>query len=213
MVVVRTVEEFQRYNEKELRSFVTYKTGIVDKDIIDDTIQEFYLKLISSRSLEKFNGNEGASFNTWVCNLLCWLLPVLKSKNFNIKYRPIGSMEDLNNDPSIKEDLWNYVHDSVYNSSMSLRLDRCFEMDIVYEDDILLEERLLSAFIRHLKRVLPEKKYRIYISYIKHRFEGMNAEQLIPTMGLARSTLSQLKGDIKKELIKWKRSLLSEEWV
>jgi hypothetical protein len=104
------VEEFVEKNDKELRKFYVHKTGIYDRDMVHDAIGEFYLNLMESDALFSFGKTEDdavygkrdekggytivrgipedkclASFNTYITNRLCWLLPVLARKNFRHK--------------------------------------------------------------------------------------------------------------------------------
>ena len=89
MVVVKTIQEFQDKNEEELKAFFTNKTGIFDREMVHDTMQEFYTRLIQSKALEKFDDklapNEAENqlnYERWVCNNFCWLLPNLRGKNY-----------------------------------------------------------------------------------------------------------------------------------
>ena len=89
MVIVKSVQEFQEKNENELKAFMTHKTGIYDQEIIKDTLQEFYTRLIQSKALENFDENRAPTaeenklnYERWVCNNFCWLLPLLRKKNY-----------------------------------------------------------------------------------------------------------------------------------
>ena len=89
MIVVKTVEEFQKENENELKSFMSHKTGIFDQEIIKDTIQDFYTRLIQTKALEGFDENRAPTdqqnqlnYERWVCNNFCWFLPLMRKKNY-----------------------------------------------------------------------------------------------------------------------------------
>ena len=89
MVVVKTVEEFQKENENELKSFMSHKTGIYDQEIIKDTIHDFYIRLIQTKALEGFDENRAPNeqentlnYERWVCNNFCWFLPLMRKKNY-----------------------------------------------------------------------------------------------------------------------------------
>src|SRR5271157_2046171 len=110
MVVVKTVEEFCEKNEKELRAFMTYKTGIKDVDMINDTIQEFYKGLIMYHSLELYDENRAPTeeqnklnFETWICNNLCWLLNIMKRRNFRDRFEVYSQVDTCSEKPGSAE--------------------------------------------------------------------------------------------------------------
>jgi len=108
MVVTKDVAGFVRHNEKDLRHFMSYKTGIYDKDLIDEAIQEFYIRLIKTRALETYDCEEG-SFDTYVMNLFCWLLPLLKKKNFRFNHKVVSVVTTQASGYAKEEDIWNLV--------------------------------------------------------------------------------------------------------
>ena len=79
MVAVRDVREFAIKNQQDLVSFIIYKTGILDQDLIMDQIQDFYIRLIRSKALDKFDSTKG-SFESYIFTLLCWMFPVFAKK-------------------------------------------------------------------------------------------------------------------------------------
>lgn len=88
MVIVKTVDDFKRKNEGELKAFMIHKTGIYDQEMINDTLQEFYTRLVQSKALESFDEKMAPTkeenqlnYERWVCNNFCWLLPMLRKKN------------------------------------------------------------------------------------------------------------------------------------
>lgn len=88
MVIVKNVRDFQKKNEDELKAFMVHKTGIYDRETINDTLQEFYTRLIQSKALENFDEKMAPTaeenqlnYERWVCNNFCWLLPMMRKKN------------------------------------------------------------------------------------------------------------------------------------
>lgn len=112
MVPVRTVEEFAKQNEKQLRKLFSKKTGIYDKNLIDDAIQEFYVRLIQTKALESYDKNQGA-FNTYLFNLMCWIMPQMSKKNFRHNYEVLSTIDINTNNlkTDIREvDIWDVIN-------------------------------------------------------------------------------------------------------
>lgn len=112
MVIVKNVGDFQRKNEDELKAFMIHKTGIYDPEMINDTLQEFYARLIQSKALESFDDKRAPTakenqlnYEKWVCNNFCWLLPMLRKKNHRgmLKIKLSKEMLDRKKDQSVEE--------------------------------------------------------------------------------------------------------------
>lgn len=209
MVVVRTIEEFQRHNEKELRTFMISKTGILDKDMINEAIQECYIRLISTRSLEKFKDGEAASYNTWVCNLLCWVLSGLKKKNFNQRFNPISHVRANQNNSFFSRDteIWEHI-----NSNKDFILDKSINADLINDNSIDKTERLKSSFIRYLYRVSSKEKADFYVKYMQYSEQGMTSESIAPILNTTGSVLCHAKKKLLKKMKKWRETVSCGEW-
>jgi len=109
MKPVKTVADFAKYNEKQLKTMFISKTGIRDKDIINDAIQEFYVRLIQTKALETYDEKEG-SFNTYFFNLMCWMMPQMSRNNFRYNHEVLSTVEIREPTNSCKEkDIWDVV--------------------------------------------------------------------------------------------------------
>jgi hypothetical protein len=108
MIAVRNVGDFFRHNDQDLRKFMVFKTGIYDREVINDALQEFYVRLIRTRALETYDENAGA-FDTYVMNLFCWMLPILRSKNFRYNYNVVSTVKNEKNGEIKESDVWDYV--------------------------------------------------------------------------------------------------------
>jgi len=121
MEVVKSVEEFAKKNEKELVAFMCSKTGIYDKQVIHDTIQDFYVKLIKSKALETYDPAKGA-FATYMCNLFCWLLSLQGKRHFRIKYKAISRIPGRReNFSGVSSDVWDAVVSHGWSSQTRLK--------------------------------------------------------------------------------------------
>lgn len=207
MVIVRTVEEFHKYNEKELRMFMIYKTGIRDKDLIDDTIQEFYLRLLKSKALEKFdphvceNKDLKILFQTWVCSYFCWLLPLMKKKNFRKRFEIISNVvvERKGKEEEVS------VFDFLGNEEREYAISNSY-----YYDNIKLNEEFdikinLESFFKYVRKTEKPKKADQIISYINYRIVGLKGIDISILMGVSNPMVNTIKGRAVQKLSKWIR--------
>src|SRR6056297_3131349 len=109
MIIVRSVEDFARKNEDDLRRLMNYKTGIFDKNLVDEAIQEFYVKLIETKALETFDEDAG-TFKSYITSLFFWTLPKTRKENFRINFDVLSSIT-VTKGASVEKnvDIWDYI--------------------------------------------------------------------------------------------------------
>lgn len=214
MVIVKTVEEFHRQNENELRDFMMFKTGIRDKDMIDDTIQEFYVRLIKSKALEEFDeniarpGTEQTLFETWICNMFCWLLPVMKKRNFRDRFEVVSTVSIERNGCEADIDVWDVVSDSS-------GLGPDFSVaDGYYSDHVGLEslemfEHCMNSFIRYVERTESSEVAYQLVTYIRNRDTGLNGVDISMILKVSNATVNSIKNTTLRKLKEWKAQCLS----
>jgi hypothetical protein len=228
MVVVRSVEEFAKKNEEDLRRFMAYRTGIFDKDLVDDAIQEFYKKLIETRALETFDAGEGA-FNTYITNLFCWSLPSHRKKNFRINFDVLSSVSVANGSSIEKNvDVWDFVsrkgHTTVEfepkkrvskrdakedNSgrtpTMNFNVDARFHCSVLEsqkEDDFIREMDDFKSFIRSTEK---ETKADRMITYINGKLSGCLNTDIATVLNMSTTMIRHIKKESKEKYLKWKK--------
>lgn len=207
MVYVRTVEEFYAQNEQELRTFFLKQTGIIDKDLTDETIQEFYVRLIRTKALEKFipderylGSNRNPHFETYICNLFCWILPYMKKQNFRVKYDVVTTVTSKDN----KEyDIWDVV-----GNSNSLSIDYNIASGY-YADQIGLEDnakldQMVSAFFHYIEKTEEPEKASRMVSYVKYKAEGLKGSEIAELFNVSNSSVFLLKNEVQKKMENWR---------
>lgn len=211
MVVVKTIEEFHEKNEQELRDFMVYKTGIYDKNLIDDAIQEFYLRLITSNALERFDANElkygelESLFETWICNIFCWLLPQMKKRNFRSRFEVHSFVHVKINNKVIQIDVW----DILGNEEEGYDIAKGYSNDQIYNSNNISYEHLLSSFLRYLKSHVQNSEIREkMIEYINYKKDGMKDIDIAKILKLSNSSMNILKSKIRQKEKSWKEQCL-----
>lgn len=213
MVIVKTVEEFHLQNEHELRNFMMFKTGIRDKDMIDDTIQEFYVRLIKSKVLEKFDESEATYgstqtlFETWICNMFCWLLPVMKKRNFRDRFDVISSV--LVERGGVKDfvDIWESLgKSSSYTTDFSV--DTEYHTDQVGLTGITEYEHDVASLIRYIESTEEQQKAQQLVSYIQYKIEGLNGVDIAGLLKVSNAMVSTIKNNLYVKMREWKENVL-----
>lgn len=231
MVVVNTVEEFAKKNENDLRSLMNYKTGIFDKNLVDEAIQEFYVKLIETRALESYDIKAG-SFNNYITSLFFWTLPHTGKKNFRIKFDVVSSVTISNGNQTQKNvDVWDLVsgvseytvdfepkkpaskktiedeisNDADRSASTSFRVDcrfKCSAFERAQEDNFYRE---LRDFKKHIKKTEPAFKAERMITYIEKKMEGCLGVDIAETLKLSSAMIRIIKNDTKEKYLVWRK--------
>jgi hypothetical protein len=240
MVIVKTVEEFKKKNENELKAFMTHKTGIFDQETIKDTLQEFYIRLLQSKALEGFDENRAPTeeenklnYEKWVCNNFCWLLPILRKKNYRGVLKIKMTKDEIEcRDNAIEEDLEKLEKDSDYEvlrfySTLNVKeghteipkdifevispstkingytVDDRFRVSMVEQEEDLDAKKTLCSFFRNVRKTMPEKKAYQIESYMKYRLQGLNSVDIAILLGVSNNMVKFIKQEAKEKYEKW----------
>lgn len=199
MVAVKSVKEFVEKNEKDLRSFSKHKTGIHDINLLDDQIQEFYVKLIKTRALETYDENLG-SFRTYIVNLFCWTLNNLGKRNFRVRHKVISKVDRKTSDGrSVEEDVWNYVgfkdaHLKIDEKYINKRvlLSEEFKMSECFED-----------FKDYIRQTESEKYAYKMIYFLERKKQGCQSKDIAVGLGMSFAMVSRLKKKTLERFMEW----------
>jgi hypothetical protein len=201
---VNTVEEFKRKNEHELRSFMAYKTGIFNKELHDEAIQEFYVKLIETRALETFDPNyenKPRRFDTYIMTLFCYLLPELKKNNHRARYPMVTKVNIGHHEPKMI-DIWEFLNKEDLQSEFAV--DRTYSisaLEMRQDDEMNL---YVKDFIGYVKRTEPEKKANRMITYLTHKLQGCNGTDIAQVLGVSNNMVKFIKNDLYEAFNDWK---------
>lgn len=221
MVVVKTVEEFAKQNEEQLKLFMRYKTGIYDEDIIRDTVQEFYIRLITTRALENFDEEKG-KFDTYIANLFCWLLPSLRKIKFRNIVTKTVTVNENGNEVRKKvevihevlstfkyrsDKIWGKAEDDVWdhvgNYNSHLAIDALYNYSHVYvEEERKLEDKY-KAFVRHIRETEPHKRAERMILVLNCRNDGCRSKDIARMLGISDNMVKIIKNRIRDKYFEW----------
>ena len=184
MVAVHTVKDFVRYNDKDIRRFMTYKTGIFDKDLINDTVQDFYVSLIKTRALEAYDSSKG-SFDVWVNSLFCWLLPKAKSKNFRTCFDVISKVSNSQG----TQDVWEFVG----SHSKDYRVEGSYMVYSVVQDSEEEVQKGIFDFVRYIKSTEKPIRSGRMVSILLHRYAGMKSVDIAQILKISPNMVKVIR--------------------
>lgn len=201
MVTVRDVEKFARKNEPDLKKFMVYKTHIIDRDLINDSIQEFYIRLIESKALDTFDESEG-TFDTYIMKLFCWTLPVLKKKKM---IRGKNMISVVFSDPASgrgeeEKDVWECLQMHPY-----YKVDPTVQIPLMEEQEESDVEQELDDFISYIKETEKPKKAERMITFIERRQDGCKAADIAVMLELTDNHIKCIKQEIEEKFKKWQK--------
>jgi len=263
LALKKAMEEFVINNENELKKFFQFKTGICDRDMIHDAIYEFYYRIMKTEALLSFgqvdegavygipDGNGGvrkrakpdsvkmASFETYITNQLCWMMPVLSKQNFRHKHTLArkGYVEKyVQNDirrgnvqsnritmdysmvtcaPPLSERTWvkdTSVFEVVSNEHAYYKVCSAYETSL-FDDTI---DPAASGYIENFKNYIRStetpKMAEKMITYLDHKLEGCKGV-MIATMIKSSKKGAEKKVGVSNNMVKIIRQNLQRKFV
>jgi len=206
MECVKSVDEFARRNSDDLKKFMIYKTGIHDTDLIRDTIQEFFVKLIESRALETYDPAKG-TFKTYIMNLFCWLLPVMAKKNKSVKYTFVSHVKDRD-----RHHQWYGRYTDVFEGMSGKSdgpyadnaVDTCYDASHVREAEELEAERSLNSFVKFVQNTQPPSVAERIVPFVQYREQGCNGADIAKMLGLSNSLMKTVRERAGNSYEEWR---------
>jgi RNA polymerase sigma factor (sigma-70 family) len=205
VVVVNNVEDFAKNNEEDLRRYLTSGKGklIFDPEMVNDIIQNFYVRIIKSDALSKFDPTL-ASFETYIITILCNMLPHERKRNPHARYTHISVLSNPDSKSRHDEDI--DVFDFVYGNSdySGMSIDRKNMPDSVYLQEDIDSVNNMLAFIEFIKDTEPNKaKADKMVSFVEHKMQGLLATDIAVMMGVSDNMVKIMKNNIYDKFKKW----------
>lgn len=207
MIRVTNVDEFARKNEGDLWRYMTYKTGIRDADIIQDTVQEFYVKLIETRALDTYDPSRG-TFKTYIMTLFSWLFPVLANRNPRAKHTLVSRVRESGRGSTADKDATIDVYERTAVVGESPYIDNVVDppyaaSHVCLNDDIHADIEL-GDFMRFVRRTRTEKSASRIRSYLIHRRSGCNGADVARILGVSNNMVKMIKKQTRESYEEWR---------
>lgn len=206
MEVVRTVREFALKNEEDLRRFMMSKTKIYDQDMIREAIQNFYVRLITSRSLEKFDPSKG-TFKTYITNLFAWGFPTAKKRNIKTRYTFVSQMRGRDRWGQWDGDYVDVFEGVAHGCAgpyVPHAIDPCYDASHAHKEQEDDSERSLAEFIEYMSRTDPDRSKKQLIPFVQYRNQGCNGADVAKILGVSNNMIKIIKDRVRDSYEEWK---------
>lgn len=210
MVRVHNVEDFVRQNDVHLRRFFVYKTGIHEQDKINETLQEFYKKLMTSRALETYEEHRG-TFDAYICTLFCWLLRYMRDKNVPGRRDKNGDLISrrvmISEVRPTKDSSFVNVYDMLGDFDGIFRVNPDYTAQHVSHETDGMVNVYLNDFVRYIRITEKPVNAKRMIVYIQQSSIGCKSLDIANMLNVPMATLALLR---KRLLIKYKKWMNSD---
>lgn len=228
MVQVKTVEEFYKTNHKELLKSIHYIRKFPSKEDVEEISQNFYLCIIKSRTLEKYNPLAGASFSTYIWKVLKWM--VVDNINENIKDSKPFEIETSmpkkpDSDESSKPKAQKYENTTACNDRVTMDLEeevwsKIGEFDGQYKfspsfvnsfvsfergKEILESLEDFKFYLMSLKE--KDKKKKNMVKYIELIDFGLKGTDIADNFVVSDTMVKNIRKDVQRHYEKWKKTM------
>lgn len=200
MEIVKDVKSFVEKNGDQLLKFFVYKTGIIDRELVHEHLQEFYVKMIQTNALERYQEEKG-SFDTYISTLLCWLMPQMARKNINVQHEFVSQVKFSHKGNIDVCDIWE--HTSKNNGPYRIDFSPCTPR--VIDDD---EENDFSLYLDNFKEyiVRTESKKCSFqmLTFLDKKAEGCNSSDIAIVLGVSDNLVKFIKQKLQGKFEIWK---------
>jgi len=211
MIRVSNVDDFAKMNESDLKRFMAHKTGIHDSDIIRDTIQEFYVKLIETKALDTYDPKLG-TFKTYIMNLFCWLLPVLANRNHRTRYTLVSWVKETGRNQGSNDKGVVDVYERTASLGMSPYIDNVvdprYHASHVSIDEDMHADIDLREFMRYVERTHTEKNAERIRIYLANRTSGCNGADVAKILGVSNNMVKMIKEQVRESYEEWRGKIM-----
>lgn len=200
MEIVRDVKSFVTKNGEQLQRFFIYKTGITDRELIHEHLQEFYVKMIQTHALETYDEEKG-SFDTYISTLLCWLMSYKKKKNLNIKYSFISSVCVDSQSLCDESDIWDHV--GTFEGNFKVDFSPCTPRTFDNSDEEIFNH-YLKEFKEYIHITESPKNIDRMLTFLECKENGCNSSEIAVVLGVSDNMVKIIKHRLKEKFGRWK---------
>lgn len=205
MVIVDNVTDFAKKNEEYLRLFLTNRKGIFDPELVNDIIQNFYVRIIRNGSLEKYDPDRG-NFKTYIMTILCNMLPHEKRRNPLARYSHLSSVPNQDGGSLGSEsevDVFDFIYGANQHQEYGIAQHKDLPSKIFQQEEDECTMHMM-AFIEHIKKSEPNKvKAEKMVCYVENRMDGCKQTDVAKILGVSDNMVKIMKNNIYDKYKKW----------
>ena len=208
MTVVDNVSDFAKYNEDDIRLYLTSPRrgrGLYDPELVNDIIQNFYLRLLKSDALKKYDPAIG-SFKTYVITILSNMLPQERKSNHSSRYKHLSSIIKPSAVVSLgaeESDIFNFFSCVGADTDFAVAQHKNIYSSLFQEEEDLSIRHFIS-FISHVKKTEPNKKKAdAMVCFLENKMRGCLGSDIALMLGVSNNMVKIIKNNIYDKYKKW----------
>lgn len=200
MEIVRDVKSFVSKNGKQLQKLFIYKTGITDRDLVQEHLQDFYVKMIQTNALESYDEEEG-SFETYIFTLLCWLMPYKAKKNVSVLYNFVTHVRRDTQTVFTADEVWDHTgnFEGPYKVDFSPCTPRILDSS---------EEQLFKGYLREFKEYIQKTEHgrckKQLLTFFECKQSGCKSTEIAVILGVSDNMVKFIKQKLQRKFARWK---------
>jgi RNA polymerase sigma factor (sigma-70 family) len=204
MVVVNSIEDFVKYNEEDIRRFLTSSKKIYDPELVDDIIQNFYFRLLKSDALQNYDPKI-AGFGTFVFTILCRMLPNERRKNPLAAHPHISAISNPEGSTArCAEDVDIFDFINGIDTHTEFKINRKNVPSSLYQDEEDECTKHMLSFIEYVKKTeTNKKKSKNIVCFLEHKMAGCLATDIARILGVSDNMVKIMKNNIYDKYKKW----------
>lgn len=200
MEIVRDVKSFVKKNGDQLKKLFIYKTGITDRELVHEHLQDFYVKMIQTDAL-KFYREEKGPFENYICTLLYWLLPYKAKKNVSVQYKFISQVTEDRMTQIPNRDIWD--HAGTFEGPFKFDFSPCTPR-ITDDSERHLINQYLSEFRDYIYKTEPEKSRNQMLTFLNCKLNGCRSTEIALILGVSDNMVKFIKQKVQRKFARWK---------
>ena len=200
MEIVRDVKSFVKKNGDQLKKLFIYKTGITDRELVQEHLQDFYVKMIQTDALKSYKEEEG-SFENYICTLLYWLLPYKAKKNVSVQYKFISQITEDKMDQIPSRDIWD--HAGNFEGPFKFDFSPCTPR-IADDSERYLLNQYLREFRGYIFKTEPEKNRNQMLTFLNCKLYGCRSTEIALILGISDNMVKFIKQKVQRKFARWK---------
>ncbi len=203
MKVTKTIDEFARVNDRDLRRFMMYVLKTSDHDMVEDCIQSFYYAAIKGNLIESFDpGNKpvGKAFEDYICASARNMAFTYMRNTMREKGR--GKMSTVK-DPATGEntDIFETIQISRNKSTRGYRTDPFCVYSNVDQDN---EKSIVSTLREFRDQVsedttMSDTTRKLCTTYIQMASNGMTPFEISQAVDVQPAYISYIRGRLREK--------------
>lgn len=194
------ITQFVRDNQNDLKRFMTFKTGILDDNIVRDCLQDFFYRVTKSDVLNTFDPALGR-FDTFICSCFANIMTTAGKKNERVRRKHYSLVPAKEGPVDIFSRVGGEVR--VLPTYVTSQLREQEDTDI---------QRDIDSFLIYIRKQVPPKEFSQINVYLTERYAGCMDRDIASMLKFTNQKFRALKKRVQGMFKAYCKGVLLEEY-